>query len=129
MKHMAVLIPILFFFLCTGCGRDTHESLTTKAVGTMKEMTALLEGVKDEASAKAAKPRLKSLIAQLEDLDKREKKLPAPTADEVKAMNEKFGPEMPEVQQKFMGQILRISFDPKLHAELADVTPQMKPAK
>src|SRR6476646_11966115 len=119
MKHMTVLISILFLVLCNSRGRDSHESLTGKAVGTMKEIAALLEGVKDEASAKAARPKLKSLIAQLEDLNQREKKLPALTAEEVKTMNEKFGKEMPEVQQKFVGQILRISTDPALRSEVS----------
>jgi hypothetical protein len=33
------------------------------------------------------------------------------------------------VQQKFMGQILRVSMDPKLRSEVSDVMPTMKPPK
>src|SRR5262245_54289022 len=118
MKRLLGLTSILMLLaLCPGCGGDTHEKLAAKAIDTMKEMCTVLDGVKDEESAKAAKGKLKSLMETLDDLNKRQEKLPKPTDAEIKAMEAKSS-EMMEVQQKFMGHMMRIAADPKLRDQL-----------
>jgi hypothetical protein len=92
----------------------------------MKQMIQVLEGVKDEASAKSAKPELKSLAEKLNDINSRQSKLDAPTEDDVKAMDAKYGKEMDEVGRKFLGEAMRINFDPAISAVFDDIDLQPK---
>ena len=125
MKCLLALTSALMFLVCSGCG-DSHESLAGEGQSTMKDMVSVLDGVKDEASAIAAKPRLKSLMDRLNDINLRQSKLPAPTEAEIKAMEAKYGKQMEEFQQKFMGHMMRIAFDPKIMAQLNDLEQNMK---
>lgn len=65
--------------LCaSGCG-DSHEAITRDMLTTQKELGTILEGVKDEASAQAAVPRVKAIADRLQALKKRSNTLgPAP---------------------------------------------------
>jgi hypothetical protein len=120
MKRLLALASVLMFVLCTGCG-DTHESLAADSVSTTKEMVSVLDGVKDEVSAKSAKPKLESLMQKLTDIQTRQGKLAVPTEAEVTAMDSKYSKEMEATQEKFMGQMMRIMSDPKLAAVLGDL--------
>ncbi len=51
---------------CIGCGSDSGDAVMQDTFSTMKDMTAVLKTVTDEASAKAAVPKLKSLAAQMQ---------------------------------------------------------------
>ena len=108
----AIVIAALAMLSITGCGGDTHESLTNEGMSTMKEFVATLDTVKDESSAKAAKPKLKKLMEQLKEINAKQVKLPAPTEAEVKAMGEKYGKEMDELQQKMAGAMMKIAHPP-----------------
>ena len=92
----------------------------------MKEMITVMDSVKDEASAQAAKPRLKSLVEKMNDISARQAKLPAPTEAEIKAMGEKYGKEMDEIGRRFQANAMRINFDPKLSAVFNDLDLKLK---
>jgi hypothetical protein len=128
MKRLVPLVASVMFVLCAGCG-DSHESLGKESITTLKQLVATLEGVKDEASAKSAKPKLKSLMEQLNDINAREAKLGAPTEAEIKSMEAKYGSEMEELQAKFASNMMRIAFDPKIQSELADLDKLGKPGR
>jgi hypothetical protein len=118
---LAVCLPLISL-CCVGCGGgDTHESLAGEAKGVMKEMVAVLDNVKDEASAKAAQPQLKTLAEKMNDINARQAKLPAPSDADVKAMDDKHGKEMEEIGRKFQAHAMRIAFDPKLNLALNDI--------
>src|SRR5678815_1392251 len=57
MKRPFTITAVVMFLVCAGCG-DSHEKLAGESVSTMKEMVSVLDSIKDEASAKAAKPKL-----------------------------------------------------------------------
>ena len=77
MRYLLAVASVLIF---AGCGHaDSHESLAEEGVSTMNEMVVVLDGVKDEASAKSAKPTLKSLAERLNSINERQLKLPAPS--------------------------------------------------
>jgi hypothetical protein len=122
MKRLLARASAVMFvaIVITGCG-DTRESLAEESMSTMREMVAVLDTVKDDASAKAAKPKLKTLSDKLEDINQRASKLGTPTEAEVKALDQKHGKEMEELMRKMTGHMMRIAFDPKIQAELADV--------
>lgn len=129
MKHLFALIAVLMLAFCSGCGGETRESMAAESVSTMKELVTVLDGVKDEATAKAAKPTLKALMEKLNGLNERQAKLPMPTEAEVKALDEKYGKELDDVTHKFAGHMMRITFDPKINAELNDLDQTMKKTK
>lgn len=106
--------------LAAGCG-DSREDLADDSLSAMKQLEATLATVKDEASAKAAKPKLQELADELNDINARMDKLGAPSEDEMKSMIDKHGKEMEQVQEKMVGHMLRITFDPKIQAVLDDI--------
>jgi hypothetical protein len=123
-RSLGILAGVLLV-LCSGCG-DSHESLAGQSVSTMKEMESVLATVKDEASAKAAKPKLKAVVDRMNDINARQAKLAAPTEAEIKAIEAKYGKEMEQLQEKIGGHMLRIAFDPKIQVELGDIDAKMK---
>jgi hypothetical protein len=79
----------LAVLLLAGCGGDTHESLMDESVSVMGEMTDVLKGVTDEASAKAAAGKLESLVAEMNGLKDRIEKLGQPTQEQAQKMMQK----------------------------------------
>ena len=45
-----------------GCGTNEREKLSGETVATMEELNKLLDGVKDEPSAKVAAPKMNELV-------------------------------------------------------------------
>lgn len=117
---MSIFAYGVLFVAGSGCG-DSRESLADETMSVMEEMVATLQGVKDEASAKAAKPKLEDLAKRFDDINQRESKLPAPTDEQTKALIEKHGSKMDELSRKLQGEMLRIAFDPKIQSVLGDV--------
>ncbi|MGH7175935.1 MAG: hypothetical protein ACREJC_01020 [Tepidisphaeraceae bacterium] len=128
MRRFYAVVASVIILACSGCG-DTQESLAVEGVATMKEMVSVLGGVKDEATAKSAKPKLKVLAERINDINERASKLPPPTEAEIKTMESKYGREMEEVQLKFASEMLRCMTDPKITAELDDIGQSMKPPR
>jgi hypothetical protein len=117
---------VLALALCAGCGGDSREDLAGESVDILKELVTTLDGVKDEASANSAKPKLEKLVKEMNDLNERQEKLGMPTEEEFKEIEQKYGKQMEELQQKFAGNVLRIAFDPKIQAVLNDIDLKMK---
>jgi hypothetical protein len=127
MKRL-ISLPIvsMLLFVATGCGGDTHESLAAETMPVMRDMVATLGTVKDEASAKSAKPKLEAIAKKMKSINERRTKLPAATEADMKAMLDKYGTEMEELQQKMIPAMMAIQFDPKIQAVLADIDMKMK---
>jgi hypothetical protein len=121
MKHVIGLVTTALLLLAGGCGGDSHQSLADESMATMKEMVATLDNIKDEASAKSNKSRLKAILQKMNGINDRQAKLPAPTEADLKAMEARHGKEMEELQTKMAGHMMRIAFDPKISAELKDL--------
>lgn len=121
MKRLLALSTMLMLMAGPGCGGDTHESLAAEVVPVMREMADTISTIKDEATAKAAKPKLERIAAKMKDLNTRREKLPAPTEAQTKAMIEKYGKEMEAAQRKMMGSLMAISGDPKIQEVLKDI--------
>ena len=130
LRTQASLLVVVALVLCCrggGCGGgDSHDSLAVEGQGVMKQMVAVLDTVKDETSAKAAKPQLKTLAEKLNDINARQAKLPAPTEAEIKALDEKHSKEMEEIGHKFQAHAMRITFDPKLSTVFNDLDLKVK---
>lgn len=70
MSRSCLLVVAVAFATLTGCG-DTPDSLARENLTFMREAVAILKGITDDASAKAAVPKLKALNAQGKALHQR----------------------------------------------------------
>jgi len=108
----------------TGCsGGDTPEKLGQDMVANMKEMGAILTSITDEASAKAAVPKIEAVRAKMRGCRDRAEKLPKPDA----ATEEKLGAAMQAGMMEAMTSIgaaqARLASQPEL---LAIIEPAMQ---
>lgn len=85
-------IACLVALSCTGCA-DSPDAIAQDAVNTSKELTATLKTVTDEASAKAAAPKLKSIGAQMQKINDRMKAL---KPDQQQVLAQKLAAQMGE---------------------------------
>jgi hypothetical protein len=120
MRQLVATFAVMMF-VGLGCGGDTYESLAKESLAVTKELVAALDGVKDEASATSAKPALKKIVEKMNSINQRQAKLGVPTEAQMKPVFEKYGKEMEELQQKMVGHMMRIGFDPKIRAVLDDI--------
>jgi hypothetical protein len=65
---------------------DTLDSITTASIAEMKNMTAVLSKITDEASANAAALEIEAISRRMKDLDQRGQKF----GDASQGMNEKY---------------------------------------
>jgi hypothetical protein len=121
MKRLVSFLVISMLAVLPGCGGDSHESLGAESMTVMKDLIATLDGIKDEASAKAAKPKLVSLTEKMQKINERQAKLPALTEADMKAMESKYGKEMEELQPRMVAAMMRLQFDPAIQKELSDL--------
>jgi hypothetical protein len=92
--------------LCAGCG-DSPEALMKDTLSNMKEMSGVLQSVKDETSAKAAAPKLKAIGARMQDLAKRGKDMNL-SQEQQTALVEKYKPQMEEAVKGMFPEMMRI---------------------
>ena len=106
------------FVLCaSGCG-DSHEAVTRDMLGAQKELCAVLEEVKDDASAKAAVPRVKAIADRLQAIQKRSDRLGPPPAEIRVALHAKYQQEIQDTNYAVRRNFARI--DPLYSLQLQD---------
>jgi surfactin synthase thioesterase subunit len=101
MRKIALAITVLMVSFLAGCsgGGDSAESVAKEITANITEMGVILTGITDEASAKAAVPRIEALRAKMRDAGKRAKGVPKINA----ATEKKIG----ETNQKAMAQAMQ----------------------
>lgn len=110
----------------TGCGGDTHESLTTAAMDQMDAFAAVLEGVTDIDSANAAKSKIEAIGATLKDLQERGKKLPDPSEEEKERLNEMMKERQAAFTKRMMEAMGNLAMKPELMLVLSEAMDSMK---
>jgi hypothetical protein len=70
-----------------GCGSSGLDGLFKETLSLIREATALLQGVKDEASAQAAMPRLRKIGDRAAELTRKAQALKLSEAEKQKVMN------------------------------------------
>jgi hypothetical protein len=109
-----------------GCSK-THESIADDAISKMKEMQNALKDVKDEASAKSAAAKIKTIAADLKKLKEEDDKLPKPTAEEKKKLDEKMKKASEDNQKELEQALTRILSDPKLAQPISEAMKDLSP--
>jgi hypothetical protein len=108
-KAMGLGLALLLLCGTRGRAADTFEGLIKEMIGATKEVVAELEKIKDEDTAKSARPKLKKLGSQLQDLSQRAKKLGKPGEEEEKKIKEKYEKDLTTLFQKMATESLRVS--------------------
>jgi hypothetical protein len=109
-------------FLQAGC-KNKYEKVMDDQISLMEEMVDVLKDVKDEASAKAAVPKLEDLKKRGEEIEKRAEEVGEPPEDEQKALKEKYEEQMEEVMKEMFAQMSRLMADEKIRNALAGKLP------
>ncbi len=99
---------------------DSHEKVLSETIADLKKFGAVLKGVTDEASAKAAVPTVDALVTHIESLHRRDAALPALSADQRASLNNDKDVENQQAVVNLLLQFKRINADPKLRAILND---------
>jgi hypothetical protein len=113
MTRALATMSVLMLLLCSGCGGDTPQKVADDSIDVMKEMTSILEGVKDEASAAKAHDKLQALGDKFKALRARQDKLQM-SPEEKQKLEAEYRPKMEPVMQKLMSESMRVAMDPKL---------------
>jgi hypothetical protein len=125
MKRVTILASILMLLACGGCGGDSPDKVANDSIGVMEEMATILEGVKDEASAKKANDKLRALGDKMKEIKARQDKL-AMTAQQKAEMQKKHEDKMRPVLERVIKEGMRISFDPNLKPALDGLEASMQ---
>ena len=118
MKERVKLIALVLAALAlAGCG-DSHDSAMSDMIAAMEELNTVLDGVKDEPSAKAAVPKIEALTRQLQAIGQRVEKLGEPSEAKQKELMAQYGKRMEQLGPKIAGNMMRISTNPKIAGHL-----------
>ena len=117
-------LPVLVALLLAGCAPDDADSLVKQTVAVLDETARAMATVKDEASAKAAVPRLQALARRRKLIEEKitTVKTPAP-ADQVE-LQKKYAARLAEVTAQLMQEAMRVSAVPGGTAALDAMDPK-----
>lgn len=117
---LAVLVGCLL--LIGGCdSKPTHDSLTKETIDLMKDYVAVMKTVTDESSAKKAAPEILKMADKMNRINADMDKL-GPPSEEIKAqLDTKYKKELEPLTMEMIGELMRLTMDPKLKKELDKV--------
>jgi hypothetical protein len=108
-RVMGLSLALLLLSGTRGRAADTFEALLKDMISATKQVVGELEKIKDEDTAKTARPILKKLGAQLQDIQQRAKKLGKPPEEEEKKLKEKYEKELTSLFQKMTAESIRVA--------------------
>jgi hypothetical protein len=118
MKHIFAWVLVLVTFIgVSGCKR-THETVLSDTVSNLKKMVVILQSVKDEASAKAAIPKLQSISKEMKALDEEKKKMGEPSKEVLEELAKKYKDDYLKTLKALNDETDRIRKDEKIMAVL-----------
>ncbi len=106
---------IVALMLLTGCS-DSQEKGQDDMIDVMDEYADVLESIKDEDSAKAAKDEFAELAEELKEILARMEKLEKPSKEEQAALQKESDAKMKPIEERIQKEMKRIASDPKLMA-------------
>lgn len=115
-----MLIFVLLVSLVSGCGSagDTAEKVFADMATNLREMSAILTSVTDEASAKAAVPKIEAVRAKMRDCARRARTVRRPDAATERRLDETSRAVMAEVMPTIAAAQARLAARPELIAIL-----------
>ena len=120
-KKLTIAALMLSLMPLVGCGpSDPHEKAIVEMMECMEEMTEILAGVTDKASAEAAKPKLKAVNDRMTASKKNMDEIGKPDEAKEKMLKEKYEGRMKEMMPRMMKESMRVMMNPEFSAILAD---------
>ena len=130
MKTCAVFMTALALLSLAGCGtggaQPTHDSLTQESLNLMKEMTALVKSVTDEASAKAAEPKFEALGKKAQEIKDAMEKLGPPSPEVQKELETKYMAQMQAAGQEMSQAMMRLTASPELMQQVSQAMQKLQ---
>lgn len=105
-------LPVLVALLLAGCAPDDAESLVKQTVAVMDETAQAMATIKDEASAKAAVPRLQALARRRKLIEEKITTVKTPPQAEQIELQKKYAARLSEVTAQLMQESVRVSAVP-----------------
>jgi hypothetical protein len=102
-------------------GGSPYEGVLKEMIGIMERMTATLAGVKDDATAEAARPELKKAAEQFAAVRKKAEKLDQPTPEDRKKIVAAYQKKMAEAVARLKQEVARVQAVPGGRDALAEV--------
>jgi hypothetical protein len=97
--------------LLAGC-KDTHESLLKGSLEQLTDMNAVLKTVNDEASTKAAIPKVKAIGVEIKVIRARAKALPPATPSKDQRLRDDYQKRLADARAEIEREITRIAQTP-----------------
>jgi len=122
MKTFALTFIVLALSFLTGCsggggaGTDTAEVIAKDMIANMKEMGAIMNSITDEASAKAAVPKIDAVRAKMRGCRDRAQKAPKLSGAEEQKFNAQMESGMQEAMAVLGPARARLMTQPELMA-------------
>lgn len=118
-RRISVSALLTTLVLVGGCGKETHESLMQENIDQMKQMVDTMKKIKDKNSALAQVDTFKSIDSKLKNIKERSDKLPKLSAEQEKALEEKFKSQTDPLMQEMLAEGFRImSLGPEVQTAL-----------
>lgn len=119
MKNLLLMLALALSLVACGGGGDSAEKVFADMTANMQEMSAIMAGVTDEASAKAAVPRIEAVRAKMRDCARRARAVPKIDAATEQRINEASQAVQRDVMPKLLEARQRLESRPELMAILA----------
>lgn len=118
---MLILMLVLAFPFVGGCSSDgdTAQRVFADMTANMREMSAILTSVTDEASAKAALPKIDAVRAKMRDCARRARAVPRPDAATEQTLDAAMQAVQREVMPAMAAAKQRLAAQPDLMAIIA----------
>ena len=110
-----------------GCG-DSHEDAAKQSVDLMEELAVILEGIRDEPTAKAAAQKVDAWIEGRQKLQARLKAMGALTPEEEKAIEDRLRERKDALSRRIRAQLARLTMDPTLRAHIGELMSRLPAA-
>ena len=121
MKTMTLMLVLLLSLVgaCSKSDGDTTEKVFADMTANMQELSTILTGVTDEASAKAAVPKIDAVRAKMRDCARRARAVPRPDAATEQRINEASLAVQRDIMPAVFAARQRLDARPELMAILA----------
>ena len=120
MRKLFIAPLVLALGSLVGCA-DSHESLREDTLDAMEEMVEAIEGIKDEASAKAAADKLKGFTEKMAEIEEKMKKLDKLSEEEEEALVAKLRPRFEELEKRRVAAMAKVPPDALKHLGSLDL--------
>jgi hypothetical protein len=107
--YSQIAVAFAFAVSLTGCGRESHASLRKAQIQLINETADTLVAAKDETTADAVKPKLKTLAERWRDSEKRLGALPVPTPEQAAELQRAHGEDLQKANERLAGEVLRVA--------------------